>query len=349
MSFFNDIDRTITTTTGTALYTVRFRDYTNPHTQLTVPTFRGGTLKLTATATVNSRLLTGSTPGSLAIKGTNPGRPSIQQEIDNVVDSMAQDVQSYGLNVADVKSALKRMACQETAQRQAQFAASPSGGIALPIISPDNGVGVFQITNTQSCSRGILFPPQLPEPPNTGFCQNTLFNWKANIAEAISLFVNEKIPAADAYPEKLRNNFQYRLLIAKRINPIRTDPNRPGGPLLPIPTNGELPTPDFRTTGVFGNIDPDNMTRNQLLEDAVRSYNGFSGSLVLQLVRISGGLHEFMPNIEFLKNVPNAQLPTLNSNPQVWMRSPIAPRGSSGDPNYFFNVFSRDSNCSDLP
>jgi hypothetical protein len=103
--------------------------------------------------------------------------------------------------------------------------------------------------------------------------------------------------------------------------------------LKPIPL--PPPAPAFSKTGVIGSS-----PSNQLLEDAVRGYNGFGGPKLFGLV-----LHEFAPDAQFLLNVPDTDLPGLSTNSNVYRRVDVTERGSAGEPNYVSIVTNRSPTC----
>jgi len=306
----DDIQQNNLVTTGEQTIPITFKDPT---------AFRGGTLKFTATAVVDGKSLTGVLD-NVEIQGENPLRNDIQTSITNSVPPTGLS----GLAVTDIVDALKRIACQESRQRQ--FDALADGGVGPVLISPDLGVGVFQITTTDRC----LFP----------FidCVNVVFNWQANTKEGWNAF-KTKIGYAKAYPKALASSPEYADYIKTVINPQRV-----AAKLSPITTP---PAPAFTTTGPIGSNPP-----NQLLEDAVRGYNGYSTQLILppdQPVYDSNDnpvlLHEFIPDADYLIALPNSKLKGLDKDPKVWTRVSPDQRPRNGDPNYVKNVISRSPNC----
>lgn len=268
---------------------------------------RGGRLKLKASATVDGEMLEGETEDGLKVDGTNPQRSAIQDEIEMGVGGGVQ-----GLDGDDVTDALQRVACQESNQRQ--FSAVANGGVGGPLISFDDGVGIFQITRTTNC----------PDPFQD--CRQVLFDWRENVEEGIANF-GEKVGPGRRYPGALRGGRStYPEFIRNTINPMR----RAQG-LRPIPG---IPAPPFSTDGLMGDDPP-----NRLLEDAVRGVNGFAGTL-FGLV-----LHEFAPDTDFLLTVPNDELPGLNTDARVWRRVPAGERPNVGDPNYVANVTGQSPQC----
>lgn len=328
IDYDNDIIQNVTTT-GSGTYTLTFR-----HPKV----FEGGALTLTVTATVNGQTLTAKTPPNLDIQpasplqiyGTNPQRSDIQSDIVTQVLSH----KFHGLQNAEVEDVLQRIACRESGQ--IQFKASANGGQGPPDVAPDNGIGIMQIT--QPSPDLFVTEPQV------------VFNWQTNVVTGLTTY-QSKAKVALAYPRRLRrdnkisNIHSYQFYITNTINLVRAANN-----LMPI-TN--LPAPNFTTTGNLGSDPPD-----QLLEDAVRGYNGFAGP------HLFGGkivLHEFIPNQNFLETVPDAQLPTLSTNPNVWQRKCSDPgngvlygpvesmnctvRGIIGDPIYVNNVAANPPDC----
>jgi len=291
-----------TTTTGNGTYTLTFQDPRD---------FRGGSLTLTAVTTVNGQQLTASTPSDLVIAGTNPQRSSIQSEVNSQVVIRSY----YNLQTGDVQDVVNRIGCQESNQRQ--FNATADGGAGPVLVSFDNGIGVFQITNS------TLFSTQ----------PAVLFDWTQNVISGVTAY-QTKVKTSLGYPGLLRVSSTYINFINNTVNPQRLAAGR-----APITT---IPAPGFTTTGQIGSSAPD-----QLLEDGVRGYNGFAGPAFLGI----SVLHEFEPDTNFLLTVPDNQLSTLSTNPNVWKRvctdatSCSAARGSSGDPNYVNHVAGQSPQC----
>lgn len=320
VDYSDDIVQT-TTTTGSATYTLTFTD----------PSFfEGGTLTLTATATVNGQPLTASTPSDLVIDGTNPQRSAIQSAIITQVPSHS----FYGLQNGNVDDVVQRIACRESGQ--IQFDAAANGGQGTPYVASDNGIGIMQIT--QRSPDLFVTKPEV------------VFDWQTNTTLGVTTY-QTKVKSALAYPASLRNDNDvtdpdsYQYYITHTINPARVVAG-----LMPITI---LPAPNFTTAGNLGSNPP-----NQLLEDGVRGYNGFAGTPVFD----TNVLHEFIPNATFLMTVPNAQLSTLSTNPNVWARVCSVPgagllygpvnssncstaRGTSGDPVYVNNVAANPPLC----
>jgi hypothetical protein len=284
-----------TTTTGEALYTLQLED---------PAALRGGQLQLKATATVDGNPLTGETPAGLRIEGTNPQRAALQSYLDG------ENVNpGHGLGAGDVRDALKRIACQESQQRE--FRAAANGGVGPALISGDDGVGVFQITNS-------------PCDPFAA-CREVIFDWRANVDHGIRAF-REKVGIAVGYPRNLRRSQQYQDFVDNTINPQRVAAGR-----RPIQN---APAPGFSTAGLLGAATP-----NQLLEDAVRGYNGFAGNLY------GLALHEWAPDTDFLLAATDAQLRGIQNDAAVWRRVTAAERPAAGDPAYVANVTGRAPQC----
>lgn len=292
--------------------------------------FEGGTLTLTATAMVNGQTLTASTPSDLVIDGTNPQRSTIQSAIITQVPSHS----FYGLQNGNVDDVVQRIACRESGQ--IQFDAAANGGQGAPLVASDNGIGIMQIT--QSSPDLFVTKPEV------------VFDWQTNTTLGVTTY-QTKVKSALAYPASLRNDNDitdpdsYQYYVTHTINPARVVAG-----LMPITI---LPAPNFTTAGNLGSNPP-----NQLLEDGVRGYNGFAGTPVFD----TNVLHEFIPNATFLMTVPNAQLSTLSTNPNVWARVCSVPgagllygpvnssncstaRGTSGDPVYVNNVAANPPLC----
>jgi hypothetical protein len=269
---------------------------------------RGGRLGLTATATVDDMELTGELPPGVTVEGTNPQRSAIQSSID-------QQTPGNGfsrLEAADLRDALKRIACQESGQHQ--FSAAAGGGIGFPCISSDDGIGIFQITRTDRCADPFVS------------CRQVIFDWRENVAEGVRTLQDKSGPAR-RYPNFLKRTQAYRDHLRDVINP-----QREAAGLRPI--HG-FPAPSFTHDGAVGAEPP-----NQLLEDTVRGFNGFAGQL------FGVALHEFAPDLDFLTTLPDDQLQGLNRNPDFWRRVPAAERPqNTGDPDYVMRVIGRDPTC----
>jgi hypothetical protein len=262
-------------------------------------TFRGGDLTLIAKAkTATGREIEGQTPVPLTIKGRNPARSDVRSYIDAIAKKSFGNTYK-GLSLFDIQDAMKRIACHESTQLgelgQRQFLV-PEGEVGPPIIAPDNGAGIFQITNTTKC----------PVNPFKG-CPNAIFNWKLNVELAVENF-KEKVASASNYPGNLIKHKsggvgQY---VNSDINPARKTAVLE---LIPLSQSGEkfflkIKLPPFRTTGSF-----DSAGVNQLLEDAVRGNNGFKGQL------FGDYIHEFRPSEKALKSFT---LDSLKTDSSVW-------------------------------
>ena len=310
-------------TLGAADYTLSFTD---------ASAFMGGRLAITAKAVVDTQLTVGQ-KDNLEIQGTNPRRAVLRSQVDTSVDSRTFSE----LISSDVKDALKRIACQES--RQAQFVGAPDGGIGSVLLSSDNrdGVGIFQITTAVT---PLINNPQIA------------FNWRMNVNAGASVFA-EKAKFARNYPAQLRKNESYKVWIGREvINPARCNAGlQPIGleivPKEPVDTYaarcmsilakilGDAPAPDFEKIGAIGSS-----PTNRLLEDAVRGFNGYAGPKRFDLF-----LHEFLPDENFLKSVPDVALGTLQQNPNVWRRVLPSERGTEGDPQYVQKVTMKQAVC----
>ena len=308
------------TTTGTGEYTLTF---INPASIL------GGDLQITATANVNAKEVTGTTSPTLAIHGTNPQRTSIHSRVDAAVD-----VRSFsGLAGGDVKDTLKRMACQESTQKQ--FTGARDGGTGPVLVSFDNGVGIFQLTSGD---------PLATKP-------SIAFDWRSNVDDGASVF-SSKVKVSKSYSASLRKNAAYKRFISETINqgrcmggfqpvglpavpknPADTYIDRCLASLTDIPT--DAPAADFTASGLLGANVVD-----MLLEDGVRGYNGYGGNKLYGVA-----LREFRPDSDFLLTLPDNSLPTLSTNTSIWQRVPVSERGTAGDPDYVGKVTLKQPTC----
>jgi hypothetical protein len=152
--------------------------------------------------------------------GTNPQRADIQFALPH--------------------DTLRRIATQESGQRQ--FDAAPNGGTGCPKFSSDRlgGVGVFQITRPR------------PTP-------DEIWDWRTNVASGIRIF-DQKVAAARGYPARVRSSNGFGRLVA-RFNASRR--------ALKLPEL-TIVLPDF-STGNFNN------NLQQLELDSIRGFNGFAG------------------------------------------------------------------------
>jgi hypothetical protein len=156
-----------------------------------------------------------------------------------------------------------------------------------------------------------------------------MFSWPSNIDNGI-MCLAQKTGISSRYPARLRRDQEYIAYINNMINPIRQAAGR-----RIIDTSGGAPAPDFTAIGLLEYPLNDHPS-DQLLEDAIRGYDGFSGQLFDMPL-----LHEFAPDSMFLKN---ASIPQL-STPLVWKRVPAAMRPTSGDPHYVEHVAAEQPAC----
>ena len=302
--------------------------------------FRGGFLKFsveTPDVMVDGKPLKASTPVSLKIEGKNAALSTVQTFIDQRVTLITQpDSDMFGIEVSIIKDVVKRIGCAEHNQRQFGDAniLTPVE-IGPPTVSRDNGVGMFQITNTDACPRYTGGEPFLFFNTPSKRCRNAIFSWQANASEGIATF-RKKASDSKVYPSKLRKpESGYRDFIAD-INEDRADKE-----LKPICC---FPLPNFTTTGMIG-ANP----TNQLLENAVRMYNGPGPN-----VRFTEPMQEFFPNEEYLRNVPDDELLKIRKNPEkFWRRvgrlerlvnpnDPDGPKNYPGDLDYVTKVTKRN-------
>lgn len=313
VSYDQDIEQN-STTTGGQPFVVKF---------IKPDMFRGGELKLTAKARVKGSEESGSTPDGLTIKGRNPQRIDVQNYTDSLVQN--QYGTGYrGLTVSDLQDTLKRIGCWESYQSdssqpgQRQFKAPP-GQVGLPVVARDNGVGIFQITNTTRC----------PYSPFNN-CPDAVFNWKLNADYALAGLV-EKIEVAKEYPASLRQNAAYGAYIEKTINP-----RRQAAGLEPIPVQKS-------PAGEYQDLPAPDLTDDQILDDAVRAFNGLAGKL------FDKPLHEFRPDEEALSTL---SVESLKIDPRFWRRVLPSERPACeycGYQAYVNDVKSSSPQCNAVP
>jgi hypothetical protein len=242
-----------------------------------------------------------------------------------------------------MEDALKRMACHESfvpalphTTGQTQFDADADGGVGPPIISGDNGIGIFQITKTNLCT-----VPNVADPFTR--CPNVVFAWHINVLAAVIAFTGDKVPVAHQYPSQLAGSVDYQNFITKTVNRARA---KATPPLAPIPA-GVYPAPDFTTSGLIVAATP-----NQLLLDSVRGYNGYASQAGPSGPKKFGlpNLHEFTPDIDFLETVTD--FATLSQPLSVWRQVTPAERnpavfnsGNCGNVCYVDKVKSEEPQC----
>lgn len=159
---------------------------------------RGGSLQVTADATVNQVALTGDTKQQkatkdLKIRGTNPARTDIQGRAG--------------------QTDLQMIACQESGQRQ--FAAAVDNGASVCSVwngGGDGGVGVMQITPARSA--------------------NDAWNWQINVDGGVSKF-SQASGSASRYRNNVLNSGDWANAVAA-FNAQRVAQNLPAIPLASV-------------------------------------------------------------------------------------------------------------------
>lgn len=261
--------------------------------------FRGGDLTLSAAATVDGQQISATLSG-LTIAGQNPDTKTVLLHL-----AKQQPPRSWPTNTSySYAQVLDAILDQET-----QGPPTPqNAGVALhydqfnssgmPIISVvDSGVGLMQITPPKGAN--------IADP-------NDVWNWEANLDGGIAIF-NSKLTSARTYVHFLRDEL-----------------NQPNTPLYEAVLNAEQAD---GYDGLTISIPP--MTPDEMVLDAIRGYNGFSGQ---DPYRKGKGLHEF----ELAKDsqgylvLSNVDLITGTAS-LSWVETPAAAR-SAGNPNYVANV-----------
>ena len=253
-------------------------------------------------------------PITFTIAGENPTPAAVLAYATSLI---TQDIK--GVPAADTQDAFTKILYQESLNSSlAQFTSDATDDGGTPIVSFDNGVGISQVT-TNDADGASLLPP------------NVLWNWEENVSLGWQTF-RAKFAAAANYPNALSHNPAYHKFIKTVVNPHRV-----AAGLKPIIG---YPVAAFTNTGVIGSS-----PTNQLLEDAVRGYNGYAGRLVLGGIPIKYAngkkyvLHEFIPNEDFLETAPNKALAGLDSDPRFWQRvEPDERPASPGNPAYVEDV-----------
>jgi hypothetical protein len=232
-------------------------------------------------------------------------------------DNPAKEFIRSRLNTGDAEetSWLQRIACQESGQQQfflgdTDRAKYSYKGEPLMNKGGDGGAGIMQITKTNRLPDG----PRLAE----------LWDWRANVDEGKRTFA-DKISGAWGYPNRVSRSSGFK----NTVN--LTNQWRRSQGLQPLQ-----------------NIFVPAFTREQVLEDAVRGYNGWAGKDQFGLE-----LHEFRLKTRMVKinGVDQRILEVTNERrlgsrlvaDAIWERVPASERPQTiGDPNYVEKVRSLD-------
>jgi hypothetical protein len=268
-------------------------------------TVRGGGLVLIAKATIEGEMAEDRTdrarmPLELMIRGTNPQRADVQAGLPH--------------------DTLRRMACQESRQRQ--FNAPPNGGVSeCPLWSSDGqfGVGIMQIT----------VPAPTPD---------QVWDWVLNLVGGLAIF-NSKIQSPYgplvSYPNQVRNSAGFAALVNAFNQQRATQGLPPVDVRVPAFTVAGANAPDF-------NAAPANLGQIEL--DAIRGYNGFGGRDQFDIP-----LHEFkiaQDANQLLQVVNVRQEGGVLVGDAVWARVPAADRPQTfGEPNYVNLVLGQSPQC----
>ena|GEM_PF-4438935 len=245
------------------------------------------------------------------LRGENPPKAAIQQRLDN--------------GDAEQTTWLRKIACQESLQRQFATVLNPSlfRYPGEPLMSSDGlgGAGVMQITKTD----------RLPEGPGLA----ELWDWRANVDEGKRVFA-DKLSEAQNYPEQVRRCQGFRDIV-EMTNRWRELQGKP--PL------DQVIVPDFQ--------------KWQADEDAVRGYNGRSGTPEFRCNTGAGEsrlvLHEFRLRKRIVRldgmNVQILELANERQDSQgrliadaIWERTPVSLR-QGGCPNYVECVRRQAAHC----
>lgn len=272
--------------------------------------FLGGQATLTCTVGNN-------TPQTIHfdIVGQNPLQSTVLSYADSLILRSVR-----GVPVQDIQDCFHRILRQESLQHQlVQFDANPNGGTGDPVVSFDNGVGISQVTKNDNQGHSM-------------FSASAFWNWQANLMLGWQQ-LQSKLKTGYGYPAQLRGSANYHNFIKQVVNP-----KRQSNGLKPI---SGFPVPPFTDGGMIGEQPP-----NQLLEDAVRGYNGYAGSTELGGITIFGSfLHEFVPDENYLETLPSSALKNLGNDPNFWRRVDPSERPPNiGDPDYVENVIAQPSN-----
>ncbi|MEO0248606.1 MAG: hypothetical protein ABIN58_03475, partial [candidate division WOR-3 bacterium] len=222
--------------------------------------------------------------------------------------------------VADEADWLKKIAWQESCQEQFatadNFSRYQYRGEPKMNRGGDGGAGIMQITKTTP----------LPNGPSSA----ELWDWRANVDEGKAKFDEGKSTATN-FPGRVRQHPGFTQTLVNNTNTWRQQNN-----MQPFT---EIRVPAF--------------TRDQLLEDAVRAFNGFGDKTDPLFPKV--GTIPALPLHEFTLMTQKVEIRGPDGSPQEvlvltitdlgggiaqaqWMRVAVGDRGSAGDPNYVENV-----------
>jgi hypothetical protein len=245
---------------------------------------------------------------------------------DNPTKPVIQNWISGG-RLADEADWLKKIACQES--NQIQFALADEHSQYQYMGEPkmnrggDGGAGIMQITKTGELPNG-------PSPAE-------LWDWRANV-DAGKLKFDDGKSAATNFPTAVSRHPGFNQTLFNNTNTWRQQHN-----MQPF-TN--IRVPDF--------------TRVQILEDAVRAFNGYGDNDPLfPTIRDANGniIARALPRHEFTlvtQNVGTVTNPVYilvvtdlggGKAEAQWRRVAVSERDPSGDPNFVENVRGKMPTC----
>jgi hypothetical protein len=235
------------------------------------------------------------TPQFSAIRGGD-----LQIRVDVSTGGQALSASTSGLKIGGTNPALSDLRGAIPEEPLRRMVRQESGGRQF-VAAADGGQGVCPLFSSDNLGGvGLL---QVTNPAPT---QDEIWNWLANVAAARRLF-SQKLATAQRFPQLCAACDAFQQLTAA-LNQSRAESG-----LAPL----SISVPPF--------------TEDQLELDAIRGYNGYSGTDFLGL-----HLHEFRISV-------NSGSMAINDNGDgtataVWERVPANERPASGDPNYVMNV-----------
>jgi hypothetical protein len=268
----------------------------------------GGNMTVTVSTSLPGPVPLTTKRTDMRVRGTNPAKADVQAAIVG--------------NEAIKTLWLKKMACKESKQRQ--FATTTESNFYAYIDEPlmnrngDGGMGIMQITNNDTT--------KLPNDARS----DVLWDWRKNVEAGIALFQGEKWTVAQGYPARVRTATVSENTLAK------TNSHRA---FLGEPPLAAVHIRDFvRSGGPNG---------DEVLEDAVRAYNGYLGH-----DQFGNVLHEFRIRTKEITGLGFVFHPT-NERVEggvlvadaVWERVPAVDRPSGGNRNYVEDVRNTDPTC----
>ncbi|MEM4413059.1 MAG: hypothetical protein QXD59_02155 [Candidatus Caldarchaeum sp.] len=281
----------------------------------------GGNLLFEVRATVNGQELMTSKEGPRILSGNNPSKGTVQALIDS-------------LTHGDTEEAiwLKRIACQESRQRQfyeTTVTPSPSTyrypGEPVWNTIGDGGVGMMQITETNRLPR--------PSPAE-------IWDWRANVEEGVRVFDLDKKPLAAAYPRQVQSASAFDMMV-QMLNRWRSSRGMPQLSRVIVPDYSQSPFRVYRVRELNGQ----RVERDMLVEDTIRGFNGYPPGGQFNLPWHEFWLYILEGILQVENEYPDPSDPSKRIGYAIWARVPPGSRPDVGDPNYVEHVRAVNPAC----